>query len=164
MLLRHALSAVAVPACLGNIQRIHSRSRIGLWEDCVCVAMATGARMVLRIRVHASSQARCLIRVAARALHLRYLVRMRILLDVSVAIVALQAAMNALAKGLSVHSNAVPIRILHGRVAMAREALGLRMQPARTHRQQQCRKPGNQQPVAHPMLRPAETPWTLPTV
>jgi hypothetical protein len=81
-----------------------------------------------------------------------------------VAVIALQAAMNAVAKGLPVHGNAVPVRVLHTCVAMARQALRLRMQPARAHRQQQRRNPGNQKPAVNQPFRPAKKPGSLPTV
>ena len=68
--------------------------------------------------------------MAGLALHLRHLLRVRILLDVHVAVVAFHAAMNAVAKRLPIHGDAVSVPILHRRVAMARQAVRLRMQPA----------------------------------
>ena len=118
-----------VAAGLRNIQRIHSRPRIRLRKNRVRVPVAAGAGMLLRVRMHASRKPRRLIRVAGLALHLRHLLRMRILLDVHVAIVALQAAVNAVAKRLSIHGDAVSVRVLHRRVAMARQAIRLRIEP-----------------------------------
>jgi len=147
MLLRHAFGAVAVAAGLGNIQRIHRRARIRLGKNRVRVSMATRAGMLRRIRMNASCQSFRLIRVAALALHLRHLLRMRILLDVRVAIVALKASVNALAKGLPIHGDAVPVRILHGLVAMARQALRLRIEPAGREHQQQPANPATKIPL-----------------
>ena len=144
-----------LPQVFGNIQRIHRRARIRLGKNRVRVSMATRAGMLRRIRMNAPCQSFRLIRVAALALHLRHLLRMRILLDVRVAIVALKASVNALAKGLPIHGDAVPVRILHGLVAMARQALRLRIEPAGREHQQQPGQSGNQNPAAHEHLRPA---------
>jgi hypothetical protein len=60
------------------------------------------------------------------------------------AIVALEAAVDAVAEGFAVDGDAVAIGILHGSVAMATEALGLRMEPAGSQSKQQHGQAGSQ--------------------
>lgn len=80
--------------------------------------------------MHAARQAGRLVRVAALALDFSHLLRMRIFLDVDVAITAFQAAVDAVRELLSVHSDAVPRGILQALVAVARKAIRLGMEPA----------------------------------
>ena len=80
--------------------------------------------------MNASRQAGSLIGVAALALYLGHSIRMWILLDAGMAIVAFQAAVDAVAEGLAVHRHAVPCGILHARVPMARQAIRLRGESA----------------------------------
>ena len=54
VLLRHALSAVAVAAGLRHIQRIHRRTRVRLRKNRVRVPVAARARMLLRVRMNAA--------------------------------------------------------------------------------------------------------------
>ena len=126
MLFRHPCRAVALTAGARNIQRINVRARIGLRKNRVRAAVATRAGMLLRVRMHAARQPRGLIGMATLALHLRYLVRMRIFLDRRMAIVALHAAVNAVRKRLAIHCDAVTVRILHALVAVTGQAIGLR--------------------------------------
>ena len=92
-----------------------------------------------------SPHARCppaprFIRMAALAVHLHYLVRMRIFLDRRVAVVALHAAVNAVGKRLAIHGDAVTVRILHALVAVAGQAIGLRISlPGPTPGQQRAK-------------------------
>jgi len=75
--------------------------------------------------------------VASLAVDRGDVVGMRILLDVGVAVVALQAAVNALAELLAIDCNAVSLRILHGLIAVAGEAICLGPQSARGHGNQE---------------------------
>lgn len=59
------------------------------------------------------------------AVDLRNLVRMRVLLDVLVAVVAFEAAMDAFAEYLAVYCDAMPIAVGHAGIAVACEAFGL---------------------------------------
>ena len=86
---------------------------------------------------------------------------MRIVLDVCVAVVALQAAVNAGAEGLAVDCDAVAGRVLHGLVRMARQAIRLCVKDARPERNQQCEQPNGRhsrmdvcmQSVPHPLAQ-----------
>ncbi len=69
--------------------------------------------------------------MAFLAVNLGHLLGVRILLDVRVAIVALQAAVNAFAKHLAVNGNAVPVAVGHAGVAVACKTLRLRPEPCR---------------------------------
>jgi len=64
--------------------------------------------------------------MAALALHLGDMVGMRKFLDVGVAVVALQAAVDTGTELGTIDRNAVASGILHGLVAMAGQAIGLR--------------------------------------
>ena len=94
VLLRHAVVAVAGSAGLGHVERIDRRALVILGEDGVRVAMATGAGMVGRIGMHAARKSGSLPHVAGVALHFGDLVRMRITLDIRMAIAAFLAPMN----------------------------------------------------------------------
>ncbi len=130
-----------VPQVLGIFSGYTADRESVFGKNRVRISVATRAGMVLRIRMHASRQRLRLVRVAGLALHLRHLVRMRIFLDVRVAIVAFQAAVNAVAERLSVHRDAVPVGILHRLVSVAGQAIRLRVQPDGRHRQQQRGQP-----------------------
>ena len=81
-------------------------------------AVTARARMILGIGVYAAGQARSLVRMTVLALYLRNLFRMRVFLDVRVAIVALQIAVKAFAEHLAIDSNAFPIAVRHACIAM----------------------------------------------
>lgn len=66
--------------------------------------------------------------MAGLAVHSGDVVRMRIFLDVGVAVVALQAAVNTGAELVAINGDAVPSGVLHGFVTMAGEAICLRSQ------------------------------------
>lgn len=93
------------------------------------VAVATRARVILRRGMYASDEPRRLIGVAGLAFNLRNVFGVRVLLDVSVAVVALQAAMDAGTECLPVHRNAMPGGILHRLIAMTCQAICLRQDP-----------------------------------
>jgi len=78
--------------------------------------------------VHAARDAGGLIGVASLAVDRRDFVRMRIGLDVGVAVGALQAAVNALAEFLAVDGDAVAGAVGHGGIAVAGKTVGLRVQ------------------------------------
>ena len=85
--------------------------------------MATGAGMIRLVCMDAAGKPCSLVGVATLALHWRHLIRMRILLDAGVAIVALQAAVDAGAKVVGIHADTVPQSILHPCAPMAGEAV-----------------------------------------
>ena len=70
--------------------------------------------------------------MALLAVDLRNLVRMGVLLDVLMAVVTFEAAMDALAEYLAVYGNAVPIAVGHAGIAVAGEAFGLGCQSRST--------------------------------
>jgi hypothetical protein len=121
------------PRCRGIARRCAERSADTpptsdlSWENGVRVAMATGARVIRPVRMHAANQARRFIGVACGALHRRYLLRVRISLDVAMAVRAFQASVNAQVKLLRIYADAVPRPILHPGVAMAAQAVCLRL-------------------------------------
>ncbi len=88
-------------------------------------AMTARAWMFFRLRMHAAGQFRCLVGVAALAIDLRDVIRVRVFLDICVAVVALKAAMDAGAEFVPIYGDAVPGRILHRLVAVAGQALRL---------------------------------------
>ena len=77
------------------------------------VSVATGAGMLRRVGMDAPLQVLRLVGVAAFALHLCHLGRMRIFLDRGVAVVAFKAAVDAVAEGFAVDRDAVACGILH---------------------------------------------------
>ena len=83
------------------------------------VAVTTGAGMLFRRGMHAACELRGFVGVARLALDLGDVVGMRIFLDVGVAVVALQAAVNAGAEFVAIDGDAVPGGVLHGLVAVA---------------------------------------------
>lgn len=105
------------------------------------IAVATGAGMIFRGAMHAADKRRRLIGVAGLALNLSDVVRMRIALDVGVARVAAQTAVNAGAELIAIDGDTVPGSILHSLVAMAGEAVGLSNETAR-HKGQRKRDKG----------------------
>ena len=154
VLLCHAVVAVTRTAGFGNVQRVHRRPLVVLGEDGVRISVTTGAGMVGRICVYASRQLRRLARVAGVALHLRDLLRMRIILDVGVTVVALEAAVDALAETVAIHADVVARGILQPFVRVAGKAVGLRDQAltgARTINSKM--KPGDQKSTTLRHLR-----------
>ena len=127
VLLCHRLVAVAHAACARNIQGVDRRPGIGLGEDGVRVSMATGAGMFRLVRMDAPCKPRSLFGVAGLALDRRHLLRVGIFLDAGVAIVALQAAVNAGSELLPIHADTMPRRILHPWVRMTRQAIRSRL-------------------------------------
>ena len=92
--------------------------------------------MIFRVPMDATSQRRSFIRMTTLALDLDWLVRMRVALDGCVASVASLAAVHAVAKRLAIDGNAVTVGVLHGLVAVACQAIRLRVQPARNRDQE----------------------------
>ena len=131
VLLRHAVFAVAGAAGLGHVQRIDGGPLVILGKNGVRVAVATGAGMLGGVGVDAAGEFLRLARVALVALDLGDLVGVRIFLDVGVAVVALEAAVNALAEGVAIDADVVAGGVLQAFVGMAGEAVGLGRQPPR---------------------------------
>ena len=91
--------------------------------------------------MHAGCQLRGFVGVARFALHLGDVVGVRILLDVSVAVVALQAAVNANAELVAINGDAVPGGVGHGLVAVAAQAVGLRGKAMRRGKERERDEP-----------------------
>ena len=127
VLLRNLLVRMAVATGLRNVQRVHRRLRITLWHDCMRISMAACAWMSAGVGMHASGKRRLLIGVARLALYRQRLLRMRKLLNRSVAIRATQRPVNACVKSVTVDRDAMPIRVLHRLIAMTGEAIRLRI-------------------------------------
>ena len=90
--------------------------------------------------------------VARFALDLGDVVGVGIFLDVGVAVVALQAAMNALAELVAIDADAVAGGVLHGLVAMAGEAIGLCRKLARRQSNQKQGNEADQKCYGGPLL------------
>ena len=137
MLLPHAVVAVTLAAGSRNIEWVDRRARIGLGKDRVRIAVTARAGMVLAIVVHAAFQIALLGRMAHRTLHNRDLVRMRICLDVSMAVGAFKGAMNAGAELVAIDSETMACPVLHVLVSVAGEAFGLRVKsPGRAKKEE----------------------------
>src|SRR5947207_12243359 len=107
VLLGHAVFAVACAAGLGHVQRVNRRALVILGKNGMGVAVATGAGMLGRVGMDASREFVSLGCVALVALDLGDLVGVRIFLDVGVAIVALETAVDALAERVAIHADVV---------------------------------------------------------
>ena len=94
--------------------------------------------------MHAALELRSLVGVAGLAVDLGDVVGMRIFLDVGVAVVALQAAVNAGTEFVAVDGDAVAGGVLHGLVAMAGQAIRL---CGDAKRQQKCARARRQNGV-----------------
>jgi hypothetical protein len=95
--------------------------------------------MIRSVRMNAAYQPRRFFRVARSALYRRDMLGVRIFFDVAVAIRAFQASMDAGMKLLRIHADTVPRPILHPGVAMAAQAVCLRLVNAgRRQRQKQA--------------------------
>ena len=68
-------------------------------------------------------------------------IRMGVLLDIGMAVIALQASMHAGAELVAIDRDAVARCILHGLVAVASQAIRLRDQPVRHGQQRQRQEP-----------------------
>ena len=101
------------------------------------IAVASGAGMLRSPGMHAAFEVGLLPRVAALALHRSDMIRVRIRLDVSMTITALEAAVHAGLENLPVDGDAVPGRILHVLVGVAGEAVRLCSQRHRNHGKRQ---------------------------
>lgn len=126
MLLGHAVVTVALSAGLRDIERIDGRFGVALGDDGMRVTVATGARMLGLVGVNAANQPGGFIGVAGLAIDGLDLVRMRKALDVGVACVAAEAAVNAGVEDLAIDIDAFAGRILGSFVVMTGEAIGLR--------------------------------------
>ncbi len=102
--------------------------------------------------MNAARQLGCFVGVTGLAVNLGDVVRMGIFLDVCVAIVALQAAVDAGAELLTIHRNAMPGGILHGLIAMTGEAICLRDKSTRRKQERDCDEAKRNSPAAsnHP--------------
>lgn len=135
VLLRHSAGAVAGAAGLRDVERIDGGAGVGLGENAMSVAVTAGAGMLFRRSVNASYEPGGLLRVAGITGHGRDVVGMRITLDVCVASIAPEAAVNARRKLVAIDSDAVACIVLHGFVAMAGEAVGLGMERGRQRKE-----------------------------
>jgi hypothetical protein len=91
--------------------------------------------MLLAVGVNTGTELGSLIGVAGLALDGRNLFRMRIALDVGMAVVALKAAVNAVAEFLAVDSDAVSCGVSHAGIAVASQTVRLRTKGAGRNRQ-----------------------------
>lgn len=119
----HGAITVALSAGLGYVERINRRSCVGLREDLVSITVTTGARMFFRRRVYARGEFRAFVRVAGLAVDFCDVIGVRVFLDVSMAIVALQAAMDAGTELISIDRNAMSCGVLHGLISVTGETL-----------------------------------------
>ena len=87
------------------------------------VAVATGAGMILAVGVNTALELRGLVGMAGLAIYRRNLIGMWIALDVRMATVASQAAVDTGAECLPVDRNAVPRGIGHAGIGMASQAI-----------------------------------------
>lgn len=149
VLLPHPVIAVALRASSRNIKRINCRSRIRLGKYCVRIPVAADARMIFPVCMDAALQIAFLSRVTRQTLHARHLVRMRICLDVRVAVSAFETAVNARAQLVAVHRQAVPGRVLHVLVGVASEAIILRMESPGPAKKEEDRKQNCKDRVAN---------------
>src|ERR1039458_9978546 len=114
------------------------------------IAVATGAGMLGPVGMNASGQPLRLARVAALALDRSHLIRMGIILDGSVAIAALHAAVQAGVKSIAIHADTVTGGVLQALVPVAAEAIGLRLRDARRrHNQKRPQDERNSGSILH---------------
>ena len=121
----HGSVAVALAAGLGYVERIYRRACVRLREDLMSVTVTTGARMLFRRRVHARGKFRSLVCVAGLAVDSGDVIGVWVFLDVRVAIVALQAAVDAGAELISIDRNTMSRGVLHRLIRVAGETLRL---------------------------------------
>lgn len=88
-------------------------------------SVAAGTGVLGGVAVHAAGERRCLVGMACLAFDFCDLIRVRILLDVGVAVVALETAVNAVAEGFSIYCDAVAGGVSHAGVAVASQTVGL---------------------------------------
>ena len=141
LLRSHGPIAVALAAGLRHIERIDGRTSIRLGEDLMRIAMTARARMLLRRGVYAARKFRGLVCVAGLAVDLDDMIGVRILLDIGVAVVALQATVNAGAELVSVDRDAVALRIGHALVAVTGETVSLRNETVRRDEARERKQP-----------------------
>lgn len=121
----HTVVAVTLAAGFGHVERVDSRTRIGLGEYFVRVAVAAGAGMLLAVGVHAGLELIGLVGVAGFAVDRGNLVRMRVTGDIGVTGITSQRAVNTGVEFLTVHADAVSLCILQRRVGVACQAIRL---------------------------------------
>ena len=108
--------------------------------------------------MHAAGKIGRLICVAGITLHLGDLVRVRIALDIGVAGIAAQAAVDALAERIAVHADVVAGGILEPLVGVARQAVRLGSKPARKHGNQQQNNAAGPKRKGYPIPRSLASP------
>ena len=124
-----------LPQVLGTLSGYTAERASVLGNIVVRVAVAACAGMLLAVGVDTVLELSSLIGVAGLALDGRNLVRMRIALDVGMAVVALKAAVNAVAEFLAVDSDAVSRGVGHAGIAVASQTVRLRTKGAGRKRQ-----------------------------
>ena len=97
--------------------------------------------------MHAARELRGFVGVAGFAIDFGNVIGVGIFLDVGVAVVTLQATVNAGAELVAVDGDAVACRILHGLVAMAGEAVRLRRQVMGRQEDRECEEADSDCPV-----------------
>jgi len=122
-----AAVTVALSAGRGHVERIDGGAGISFGKDGVRIAMATGAWMLFAVGMNAALEFVLLFAMACGALHGRWMIGMRVILDVGVTVVAFETAVDACGKLLAVNADVVAAVVFHGGVAMAGEAIGLCM-------------------------------------
>jgi hypothetical protein len=99
------------------------------------VAMAARAGMLSFVRVDTASQRRGLIGVTRFALNLRRLRGVRIIVNVLVAVAALEHTMNTGVELVGIDADVFAVGVLHGGVAVAGKTIDVRVQRPRGHDQ-----------------------------
>ena len=112
--------------------------------------------------MNTARQLRCLVGMTAFAVNLSDMVGMRIFLDVGVAIIALQAAVDAGAELIAVNGDAVSGCILHRLVSMAGETVGLCGKAMRPEKDRECHKAERGRPVMSEYPRHIGQPFGCP--
>lgn len=104
--------------------------------------MTTGAGMIFGRGVNTVCQLRCFVGVTGFAINFSNVVRMGIFLDVRMAVIALQAAVDAGAELVAVYRDAVACCVLHRLVAMACQAVRLRREKMGRQDKGECNESG----------------------
>jgi len=128
---------MALAAGGGNVEGIDSGLGIVLGKDGVGGSVATGAGVVGGMLVHAADDGCGFICVAGGALHGLGMIGVRVGRDGGMTGAALEGAVDAGVEGIRIDADVVAVRVLHGDVAMAGEAVGLRVETRSEAREEQ---------------------------
>ena len=161
VLFRQLRIAMARAAGARNVERVDSRAGVVFEIDGVGAAMATGAGVA---GVDAAAKLRGFVRVATLALNHGNVVRVRIPFDIRMAVIALEAAMDAGGEDLSVDGNAVTCGIRHAGVAVAGEAFGLRPNAAGRHNKRRYHQGERQDPAPKKRANVSQCGFHVPAV